>query len=351
MDHHPTLRWWSINRGVRGTQLAGAFLVVLVVALAAAPAAYAALTRPKSPTQPTVSTTTTTTSPLQPEQPVIDRSGDQPIVPHNDKADLYVTFPPSAPAFRHELLLMQSLQTVLKSEGYMTTLYYNTKEGTANDGTATAENFISMAKASVIVFDTHGFNYYLPHSCKSRKQGTFPYRHRTRASLRPPRQLTPSPVQSTTVVHPLQQASCSSGIQEPAVRRWLASRQFIKGGYSPNYFFLGDTLDDYRRHAYGLLITEAGIAHYFGQSHIDLVDALACHSLGFAPDFNAVSYYGYIPVSCAKDASLTPHSCGAASSGKKASMPARRLKPRRSADSERTCSLPTVRDRWCSPRR
>ena len=161
-----------MNRGVRGTQLAGAFLVVLVVALAAAPAAYAGVTRPKSPTQPTVSTTTTT-SPLQPEQPVIDRSRDQPIVPHNDKADLYVTFPPSAPAFRHELLLMQSLQTVLKSEGYMTTLYYNTKEGTANDGTATAENFISMAKASVIVFNTHGFNYYLPHKCKSESKGLF----------------------------------------------------------------------------------------------------------------------------------------------------------------------------------
>jgi hypothetical protein len=298
-DHRP-VKWCSLKWCPDGARAAGAFFAILSVSLAAAPGAYAGVTRPSSPTQPTVSTTTTTTSPLQPEQPVIDRSGDQPIVPHNDKADLYVTFPPSAPAFRHELLLMQSLQTVLKSEGYMTTLYYNTKEGTANDGTATAQNFISMAKASVIVFNTHGFNYYLPHKCKNESKGLF-------------RIVTGhEPAPTATTAEPITCPVYNGGPSTPAaiLLQWYPGTitealaryaQFIKGGYSPNYFFLGDTRDDYGRDAYGLAITEAGIAHYFGQSQIDLIDALACHSLTFAPDFNAVSFYGYIPVSCGKD--------------------------------------------------
>jgi hypothetical protein len=297
MDHHPTLRWRSINRGVRGTRLAGTFLAVLIVPLVVAPAAHAALTRPKSPTHPTVSTTTTTSSPLQPEQPIVDRSGDQPIVPHNDKADLYVTFPTSAPAFDRELPLMRTLQKELISEGYTTTLFYNTKEASANDGTATAANFISMSKASVIVFDTHGFNYYAPHGCVDHSKGLF-------------RIVTGhEPAPTATTVDPVTCPIYDGGPSTPAgiLLQWYPGTrsealarfaQFIKGGYSPNYFFLDDTRDDYGRYAYGLVITEAGIAHYFGQSHIALVDGLACHSLYFAPDFNAVTYYGYIPTEC-----------------------------------------------------
>ena len=244
---------------------------------------------------------------------------------------------------------MQSLQTVLKSEGYMTTLYYNTKEGTANDGTATAEfHFHGQGERDRLRY-THGFNYYLPHKCKSESKGLF-------------RIVTGhESAQTATTVDPVTCPIYDGGPSTPAgiLLQWYPGTrsealarfaQFI-GGYSPNYFFLGDTRDDYGRDAYGLLITEAGIAHYFGQSHIDLIDALACHSLGFAPDFNAVSYYGYIAVSSAKDSLVDTRLLWSRLIGEESRCSAPRLKNRkRSAGSERICSLPTVRDRWFSLR-
>ncbi len=53
---------------------------------------------------------------------------------------------------------------------------------------------------------------------------------------------------------------------------------------------------------WALILTTTGIHHYFHDAKVDLIDALACHSRYFASDFNAISYFGYIPATCSTPA-------------------------------------------------
>lgn len=45
-------------------------------------------------------------------------------------------------------------------------------------------------------------------------------------------------------------------------------------------------------------LTASGIAHFFAGHQIDLIDNLACHSIVFARDFDARSYFGHTTTAC-----------------------------------------------------
>ena len=73
-------------------------------------------------------------------------------------------------------------------------------------------------------------------------------------------------------------------------------KAYIKAGYSPDWF---EALSVHEEHTTGsLLLTEAGIVHFFGRLHTPLVIDDACHSAALAKAFAAYSYVGYTATAC-----------------------------------------------------
>lgn len=227
--------------------------------------------------------------------------GEAAVVPHNAIADLYLTFPPNAPKFADDLRLMRSIEARLKAEGYRTTLFFNTAEGTGNDGSATPANFVSMARASVIVFSTHGYVVRAPHGCEASSKGLF-------REFKVDQAFGPEPPATGDVVNPV---SCTGN--DPRRDRgllvgWYRTDAQMRAALAPfandasfeqDFQLVNGVRDDYDRPgATAVILTEEGIKHFFGDAHVTLVDAIACHSIFFATDFQATSYYGYFPTTC-----------------------------------------------------
>jgi hypothetical protein len=236
------------------------------------------------------------------------RTGDVPMAPHTNVAAIYDLF-----GLRPEdNATLDTISGDLKDEGYQVERYTDTTEGAGSHGTATLANFAAMGKkASVIVINGHGYDPTKEvQSCVDAK-GFVGH---------------DDPAATTTSTNPSPQA-CSE-LDQPLLQiEWYptmaagkaARKKYVAQGYKNEWFagpFFATTnvgfrdgdepqLDENdlpaperggRRPA--LFMTASGIAHFFGDKQLDIVDVMACQSMELAPAFAARTFFGHDRTAC-----------------------------------------------------
>ncbi len=248
-------------------------------------------------------------------------------VPHNNVVNIYNLFglDPS------DRTLLDDLTAKLKTEGYEVTQFKDVTEGAGSQGGATFENFKSMAKnASVIIFNGHGFdqsgNFQTCTTGKAISRcGTFI----DPAASIPPTTSSNTAAPTSTTAKPAESA-LPPGLQLEWYPTWAAEqrayKQYIAQGIDASWLvdpYGGGNVawaptqvswrpgDGSRPKADGtpsnagigarpwIGISAAGIAHYFSGSQIELVDVLACQSIGLASSFGSTTYFGHASTGCA----------------------------------------------------
>ena len=256
-------------------------------------------------------------------------------VPHNDIAYIFNLFG----AVSSEVTTMAELQRDLEDESYRVTLFADVTEGEGSQGGGTLTNFIKMAQdASVIIVNGHGFDFSgtkQPGSCPAGKGIT-----RCDAS---PEEAPADPTPVTPI--PGHNFETQAGLQVEWYPTWEEEKagyqKYLDQGMDPNWLIdpssdawagtllgprAGDksltrttdsqtpdsqTTDsqasdtassDVSPTALGyrpwLGISAAGIAHFFQNSRLDLVDVLNCHSMALASSFASRSYFGHTNQAC-----------------------------------------------------
>jgi len=215
-----------------------------------------------------------------------------PVTPSTDRAAIFNTFTFTG-AYAQDGVLLERLKADLEGEGYQVTTY-----GLAGQPPATLGDFLSLARYSVVIFNTHGYDPTKPrHSCPEATKGLFPVRaDGTPVSVPGPSEVcrdAPQPRVPSLLVQ-------TFGTEDAVVE---AFRSYADRGVDPSLMEAIAILDGEGGPVtgYGLLLTAPGVAHYFASSRIALVDGIACHSLSFASGFHALSYLGYVPNTCAVD--------------------------------------------------
>jgi hypothetical protein len=236
------------------------------------------------------------------------RTGSVPVAPHTNVAAIYDLF-----GLRHDdNQTLDSVAGDLQDEGYEIERYTDSTEGAGSHGTATLANFAAMAKrASVIVINGHGYDP--TKEVQSCVDGKGFVGH-------------DEPVATTTSTKPGTQA-CSE-LDQPILQfEWYptldagkaARKKYVAQGYKNDWFagpFLASTNIDFRngdepqldenddpaperggRRA-GLFMTASGIAHFFGDKQLDIVDLMACQTMALAPAFDARTFFGHDRTAC-----------------------------------------------------
>lgn len=169
----------------------------------------------------------------------------EPIVPEGDSASVFSPYAgaPRVPkAFERTL---GGIENQLGSEKYDFHEYFASQ--------ATYTNFVGMARSKVIVFLSHGvFN------------GGFV-------------------VQVEPTRHALDAAYAhyvGNGCRPCYKAAWISRDTFV---------------DEHGRQEHDIMITPAGIKHFFSHARLALVAAFACESAKNASNFHALSYIGYRP--------------------------------------------------------
>lgn len=275
-------------------------------------------------------------------------SGPAAITPHNNKAVIYNKFGRG----KNDGIVLDEIKTHLIQENYQVTEYSDPTEGRVDNGTATFDNFITLADASVIIINTHGYSPVSPNTvdvnCGTKALYRYPG-ELTNASGSPAPSETAQPSGSSAPggSAPPSDSSAPSGSTAPSestapsgsavpsataapevcgppekydqaqilvewypagpagaaardkrysdlVRSgvnpdWLSARGWQGPTTSPNYSIDGAPVVEENL----LLMTAAGIQHYFSGKNITLVDGIFCHSIVFAKAFDAVNFFGY----------------------------------------------------------
>ena len=251
-------------------------------------------------------------------------SGPTPHVPHNNKVNIYNLFG------LHDVdkPILDGITQRFDSEGYKITKYEDTTEGAGSQGGATLANFVGMAKqASVIIINAHGSDFSgAEQSCDLTSGKGLSVCSKFIDPTVPTTTTTVPATTTTTKAQPL-----SPTLQVEWYPTWTAERvaykQYLASGYNASWLFdpselaggtfYAATLIPARpgdlvavnqngtipKNPYGarpwLGITAAGIAHFFKDAKIDLIDNMACHSIALATSFNARSYFGHASTACA----------------------------------------------------
>ena len=251
-------------------------------------------------------------------------SGPTPHVPHNNKVNIYNLFG------LHDVdkPILDGLIQRFDSEGYKITKYEDTTEGAGSQGGATLANFVGMAKqASVIIINAHGIDFSgAEQSCTLTSGKGLSVCSKF---IDPTLPTTTTTVPATTTTTKAQ--SLSPTLQVEWYPTWAAERvayrQYLASGYNASWLFDPSELAGGRFYAATLIparpgdlvavnqngtipknpygarpwlgITAAGIAHFFKDAKIDLIDNMACHSIALATSFNARSYFGHASTACA----------------------------------------------------
>ena len=224
------------------------------------------------------------------------------VVPHTQKAAIYDLFG-LHPGDRS---LLATVQKHLSQEGYDVKLYRDSTEGAGGQGGATLANFVKLAKtASVIVINSHGTDFAGTSQACTVGKGIG--------------RLPPNGTEDVLQI-------CSRHQQQPVQQvEWYPNMEALHrayhryvtvGGYQKAWLYEspGDlwasTLvpprhgdgtfknDRSEGHRPWLGITTSGIKHFFAGRKVDLVDNLACHSMAFAPSFDAKAYLGHASTAC-----------------------------------------------------
>ena len=257
-----------------------------------------------------------------PQDPTSDPT---PRVPKNDVVTIYNIFGLSTV----DRPVLDGLTERFQSEGYTVTEYKDTTEGAGDHGGATLENFVGMAgRASVIIINTHGTDFSgTEQQCTagksiSRCATVFDPSAPSATSTTKPTTTTTTTVTPKALVPTLQVEWYPTWSAEQA-----AYKRYIASGYDANWLF--DPYDPVKGNIWAttlipwrsgdgaptradgtpdtsgegerpwLGITDAGIAHFFKNAKVDLIDNMACHSMAVASSFNARSYFGHASTACA----------------------------------------------------
>ncbi len=234
------------------------------------------------------------------------RTGTVPVAPHTNVAAIYDLF-----GLRPEdQTTLATITSNLKDEGYQVERYTDSTEGAGSHGTATLANFAAMGKkASVIVINGHGYDPTKEvQSCVDAK-GFVGH---------------DDPAATTTSTSP---KTCSE-LDQPLLQiEWYptmeagtaARKKYVAQGYKNEWFagpFFATTNVDFRDgdapqldendnpaperggRRPALFMTAAGVAHFFGDKQLDLVDVMACQSMNLAPAFDARTFFGHDRTAC-----------------------------------------------------
>lgn len=221
------------------------------------------------------------------------------VVPRNDVAAIWNNFGFDARPFA----TYDAIARYLREEGYRVTRFQSPWGPNAGPGSATLANFVWMAAhASVIVIDTHGFDPTVASRDCPHAKGLFRSYGKTHplpdepiVCPKPPAG-TPEPPDEPSVLAPSGPAMLverETGIATLAE----AYTRYLKQGFEPQWLepIVGSPSEG---RLYGLMLTQAGISHFFHGRNIGLIVANACKSMSFAPQFDALSYFGYRSTAC-----------------------------------------------------
>jgi hypothetical protein len=212
---------------------------------------------------------------------------------------------------------LSTIQCYLQKEGYAVSSFAGGESIGA--GSATLPNFLSMANDGVVIINSHGLRpdaTVQEHQCPGRQyKGLY-------SVPGPPGSKKQHVPEATTCLLNKEEAGW---FKLPAHVNFMQVEWYAPGpnslsqalsqyatytqvdGYSALDLKLVDdnafeNFGDPPRSRYGpfiLAISQAGLAKYFSHSQIGIVDAIVCHSLYFAPSFNALTYFGYKQTTCA----------------------------------------------------
>jgi hypothetical protein len=228
------------------------------------------------------------------------------VAPRNNKAAIFNKFGRNT----YDIKLLMDVKAHLEKENYVVSMFDDPTEGAQGNGTATMNTFISMAGASVIVFDTHGHDPSAPKELGGDcAKGLYMSRDGAPAPTVAP-QPSSCPAAPVDVPQLLTEwyPATASGLQARNDRY----RSLLQEGFDPSWLgplgALADTTpmkfsSDGRdgAHEPAITLSAQGIAHFFSGKQIALVDGIACHSIAFAPGFDALSYFGYSRSVCPKE--------------------------------------------------
>jgi hypothetical protein len=233
------------------------------------------------------------------------RTRDTAITPHNRDVAIFNEFA-GVPA---EVSFLAEIKQNLEDEGYRVKLYEDPTETGGAGNTATLKTFASMAGAATIIIDTHGqqFGYVPAKSCNGKslqREGEEPI-----DQPKPKADAAEQYHACTLALQPMLQVQWFATPE----KKWEAYHSYITNDkIDPSWMsplfnadtFMAPTKDDTEVTAAGtakrstLELTETGIRHYFAHSHVDFVDAIACHSMSVSPGFDARVYFGYKNIAC-----------------------------------------------------
>jgi hypothetical protein len=215
---------------------------------------------------------------------------------------------------------------VAELHGYLRSEHYDVTEYGGNGRPhATLADFAKLADAKVVIYDTHGYDPATGHRDCTLAKGLF--RRDLRGALANYRTVcratsgliveTAPTLQSvddalrgylrsgytTSEIQPLVGASTATRFEAPSGKGLYRANSIDQcaGGQSAGkgLYRLGGVP---RGDMCGILLTAAGIRKLFSGKHVALVDGVACHSMTFAGDFDAMSYFGYRSTTCVTEA-------------------------------------------------